>query len=183
MRVPQIAITSQVAQIGMNTIQPLQHIEQPQADMSISQPSADLKITQQPSKLTIDQTLAWKNLDLKSVFKRGDENAQKGFQKAMDYISKESREGDELMNIAKQENTIVKQAARALSHEIHFNTGNVPSSESVKIDYRPSSINIDVTKHEPNIKVQVNEPIHEYKQGSIDIYMRQDPSLKIEFNG
>ena len=74
MQIPQIRIESQAGKIGLNINKPIQSIEQPQADLSIDQPPAEMTINRQPGRLTIDQTLARENLDLKSVFKRNDEN-------------------------------------------------------------------------------------------------------------
>ncbi|RTR36373.1 hypothetical protein EKG37_02110 [Robertmurraya yapensis] len=183
MRIPQIRMESQAGKIGLATYQPIQKIEQPQADITIEQPTADLGITHRPSRLTIDQTLAWDNLDLKNVFKRVEESANKGFQAAMEFIRRESQEGDELMNIAKVKNPIAKQASRAISKETPYDTGSVPSSESVQIDYVPASVDINVRANKPQIQVQAHKPIHEYTPGSTDVYMLQYPSLKIDVTG
>lgn len=184
MRLPQIILESQSGTIGLNINKPVQEIEQPKADVSIEQKPAEMIINRQSSKLTIDQTLARENLDLKSVFKRMDDNADLGFQTAMEYIAKVSQEGDELMNIAKVKvNPVLSQAERALSSETTFNTGNVPSQQSVNIDYTPASVDIEWIQHKPDIQLQVNKPVHTYTPGTTEVKMEQYPSLKIDFTG
>ncbi|KAB2336787.1 hypothetical protein F7731_10575 [Cytobacillus depressus] len=181
MQIPQIRIESQVSRIGLTINKPNQSIEQPQADLSIEQPPAEMEINRLPSKLTIDQTLAKENLDLKSIFKRGDENSQLGYQAFMDYVSKTVQEGAELMRIENGGNPIANQAERALDHDIVFNTGNTPSQNSVKVEYTPSKVEIEWKRNKPNIQVQINRPIHEYTPGRVDVHIEQTPSLKIDF--
>ncbi|MBS4190256.1 hypothetical protein KHA94_08575 [Bacillus sp. FJAT-49705] len=181
MQIPQIRMESQAGRIGLNINKPIQSIEQPQADLSIEQPPAEMTINRQPSRLTIDQTLARENLDLKSVFKRVEENAQLGYQTLMNYISKTVQEGDELMMIENGGTPIANNGVRALEHESVFNTGNTPSQESVKVEYKPAKVDIEWKRNRPNIQVQINRPIHEYTPGPVDVYMQQYPSLKIDF--
>ncbi|WP_449622730.1 DUF6470 family protein [Robertmurraya sp. Marseille-Q9965] len=181
---PQIRIESQFGKIGITSNRPIQKIEQPQAELTIEQPSAELFIDRRPSKLTIDQTMARENLDLKSVFKRSEENANLGFQTLMEYIAKESQDGDEIMNIAKVKgNPIINQSISALTHISNYNTGNIPPNESVKIEYIPSSLEINWKQNKPIIEVQLNKPIHSYTPGNSVVFMEQYPALKIDFTG
>lgn len=181
MQIPQIRIESQAGKIGLNINKPIQSIEQPQADLSIEQPPAEMTINRQPGRLTIDQTLARENLDLKSVFKRNEENAQLGYQTLMEYISKTVQEGDELMKIENGGQPLIDQAVRSMDRETVFNTGNTPSQESVQIEYTPAKVEIEWHRNKPNIQVQINKPIHEYTPGNVEVFMQQHPSLNIDF--
>ncbi|PLR78244.1 hypothetical protein CU633_06930 [Bacillus sp. V3-13] len=181
MRLPQIQIESQTGRIGLRTNQPVQMLEQKPTDLSIEQPKADLFIHRQPGRLTIDQTMARENLDLKSMRKRSEENAQAGFQALREYVAKTVQEGDELMRIENGGQPIKDQAKRALVHETVFNTGNIPSQFSVKVEYTSARIEVDWNRNKPVIHAQVNKPVHEYIRGTTDVYMEQYPSLKIDF--
>lgn len=181
MNLPQIQIDSQWGKIGLSISKPLQEIKQPQAIVSIEQPPTELKISNQPGKLTIDQTLARENLDLKSVFKRTEENAQAGYQSVMEYISKSVQEGNELMRIENSGNPIKEQSKRALDRNISYDTGSIPSQNSVKISYTPARVNVDIHTHTPNIEVKVNKVSHQYTPGTIDVFIQQHPSLRIDF--
>ncbi|PLR90810.1 DUF6470 family protein [Bacillus sp. T33-2] len=181
MRIPKINIEPKSGLIGLNIQQSDQVIKQRPADMLIQQQPAELHIHRQPSRLTIDQTLAHENLDLKSYRRRTQDNAMLGVQGVSNYIQKTVREGIELMKIENAGDPIVAQAKRALIDETTFNTGNTPSQFSVKINYTPAKVTIDSENHEPVLEVKMNVPIHEYTPGTTDVYMRQKPSLQIDF--
>lgn len=181
MQIPQIRLESLQGKIGLTINKPIQSLEQPQADMSIEQPPAELIINRQPSRLTIDQTLARENLDLKSVFKRNEENAQRGYEALMNYIGKVVQEGDELMKIENGGQPLLDQVERAMVRETVFNTGNTPSQDSVQVEYTPAKVDIDWIRNKPKIQVQINKPIHNYTPGKVDVYMQQYPSLKIDY--
>lgn len=181
MQIPQIRLETLQGRIGLTINKPIQSIEQPQADLSIEQPPAELIINRQPSRLTIDQTLAWENLDLKSVFKRNEENAQLGYNTLMEYISKTVQEGDELMKIENGGQPLIDQVERAMVRETEYNTGNTPSQISVKVEYTPAKVDIEWIRNKPNIQVQINKPVHEYTPGKVDVNMEQYPSLKIDY--
>jgi hypothetical protein len=179
--IPKIRIDSQMGKIGLKINKPLQEIKQPQPVVSIEQPAAELKISNQQGKLTIDQTLARENLDLKSVFKRTEENAQTGYQSVMQYISKSVQEGNELMKIENGGNPIKEQSKRSLERSINYDTGSIPSQNSVKISYKPARVNVDIHTHAPNIEARVNKVSHQYTPGTTDVFLQQAPSLKIDF--
>lgn len=181
MNFPQIQIESFHGKIGIKIDKPIQKLEQKSAEISIEQNPAELAIERNPGKLTIDQTLARENLDLKSIFKRNDENAVLSKQKVMEYINKTVQEGNELMKIENKGQPIIEQAKRNLERIIMFNTGNIPSQFSVKIDYTPSNIKIDWKVNKPDIQVQVNHPVHEYTPGKANIFVEQYPSINIDF--
>lgn len=181
MNFPQIQIESFRGKIGINIDRPIQKLEQKPADISIEQNPAEMTIVRDLGKLTIDQTLARENLDLKSIFKRNDENAVLSKQKVMEYINKTVQEGNELMKIENKGQPIIDQAKRSLERITAFNTGNTPSQYSVKIDYTPSKINIDWKVNKPDIQLQVNQPIHEYTPGEAQVFMEQYPSINIDF--
>jgi hypothetical protein len=181
MYIPQIQINSQMGKIGLTIQKPIQEIKQPQAVVSMGQPPAQLNISNQPGKLTIDQTMARENLDLKNVFRRTEENAQLGSQRVMEYISESVQEGQELMRIENGGNPIKEQSKRALERNISYDTGSIPSQNSVKISYIPAKVNVDIHTHEPNIEIKVNKVSHQYTPGNVDVYLSQQPSMKINF--
>lgn len=180
MNFPQIQIESFRGKIGINIDKPIQKLEQKPAEISIEQNPAEITIQREPGKLTIDQTLARENLDLKSIFKRNDENAVLSKQKVMEYINKTVQEGNELMKIENQGQPIIDQAKRRLERITLFNTGNTPSQFSVKIDYTPSNIKIDWKVNKPDIQVKVNQPKHEYIPGKANVFMQQYPSINFD---
>lgn len=179
---PQIRLESTRGQIGLQINQPVQEIQQPQADLSIEQPAAEMTIDRRPSKLTIDQTRAREDVDLKSIRRRIEEAADRGKQDLLDGIARVSSQGDQLMRVEDGGNAIPDIAeANGLPPFYEFNIGFIPSAGSVEIGYDPGDVNIQWQTHKPNIQVNINKPIHHYTPGTTTVSMKQYPNVKVDF--
>ena len=182
MNVPQIRLQSISAQISIHTNKGQQSIEQPKADLSIEQPKADLKIETTPATLSIDQTEAWADMDLKHILRRVSEMASQAKQDALEGIGRRAQEGQQLMRIEDGGNPIADISKKNGAKPIYpFNIGYIPSAGSVKIQYEPAKVNIDVTQNKPNINVSTNKPIIDYQPGSVDVQLERRNELKIDF--
>ncbi|MFS0821620.1 DUF6470 family protein [Bacillus sp. 1P02SD] len=182
MGLAQIRLESQNAKTGIRTTKPIQEIQQPKADLSIQQPKADLEIRTTPGKLTIDQTEAWADMDLKHISRRIAEAADKGYQNSLEGIARRAQEGNELMKIENGGNPIAQIAKRnSEGPEFQFNIGWIPSHFSVKTNYVPAAVDIQVKVNKPIINSSINKPIHEYIPGKAYIRLEQRQSLKIDF--
>lgn len=182
MNVPQIRLQSISAQISIHTNKGQQSIEQLKADLSIEQPKADLKIETTPGQLSIDQTEAWADMDLKHISRRVAEVASQSKQDALEGIARRAEEGQQLMRIEDGGNPIADIAKKNSAKRIYpFNIGYIPSAGSVKIQYEPANVNIDVTTNKPNINASINKPIIDYKPGSVDIQLERRNELNIDF--
>ncbi|MCJ8007595.1 DUF6470 family protein [Lederbergia wuyishanensis] len=181
-QIPQIRIESQFAKNGMETVPARQSIQQPDANLHIEQPLADMKMRTIPGRLTIDQSKAWEDMDIKGIFQRVKENAERGKQKLLEGISRVAREGDEMLDIHSGRDVLVEQAKqKANPPPIDTNITWVPSPFSVKIHYEPGKTNIQFQPRKPVIDANVRKPIISYTPGDVNIYMRQQNSLKIDF--
>ncbi|OZI10889.1 hypothetical protein CEW92_14605 [Bacillaceae bacterium SAS-127] len=182
MQLAQIRMTSQRAQIALDIQKPVQSIEQPPAELDLQQPPAELTIKRTPSKLSIDQTKAREDMDLKSVAKRIEEFAQLGYQDWFESLARVAAEGDELMRIENGGNPLVEQAKRnAEGPERQFNIGWIPSHGSVKINFQPAQVHIDVKTNKVINNTRPQKPIHEYQPGKVHVSMKQNPSVNIDF--
>ena len=158
MKVPQIRLESISAQISIHTNKAQQSIEQPKADVSIQQPKADLKIETTPANLSIDQTEAWADMDLKHISRRVAEAANQAKKDALEGIARRAQEGQQLMRIEDGGNPIADIAKKNGAKPIYpFNIGYIPSAGSVKIQFEPAKVNIDVKSNKPNINVSINK--------------------------
>lgn len=181
MQLPQIRLESQYAKIGLRTIPAVQEIQQPKADLSIEQPKADLTITTTPGKLTIDQTKAREDVDLKSIAKRIEEAADKGQQDWLEGLARRAAEGNSIMKIENGGNPIAHiSKENSKGPELQFNIGWIPSHFSVKTNYVPAVVDIQVKVNEPIINAQTNKPIHNYTPGKVEVSLEQRQSLKID---
>ncbi|MBH0169354.1 DUF6470 family protein [Fictibacillus sp. 18YEL24] len=184
MNIARLKIESTPALLVLKSQKAVQIIEQQPAELNISQPKPELTIIQTPGKLTIDQSQAWEDMDLKNIFKRIEEAAQRGYQDWLAGIARRSQEGDDLMGIENGDNPIAEHAKVNSESPIYeFNIGFIPSPSSVKINYQPGDLKINWKTHKPEIDVKINRPRHDYKPGVIRGEIKQWPSLKIEVIG
>jgi Family of unknown function (DUF6470) len=182
MQLPQIRLESTFAKIAIETTPPVLEIEQPPAELDLEQPPAEIQIETTPSKLTIDQTKAWEDMDLKHIFRRIEEFAQQGYKDWLEGIARVSRQGDELMWIEDGGNPIAEQAKENSEDPMYeFNIGWVPSLFSVKTNYEPAKVHIDVKVNKPVNNTKINKPIINYTPGKVSIELAKRNSLKIDF--
>lgn len=182
MQLPQIRLQSTFAKIAIKRTPPVQEIKQPPAELDLQQPPAEMKIETTPAKLTIDQTKAWEDMNLKSIFRRIEEFAQQGYEDWLEGIARVSRQGDELMRIEDGGNPLADQAKENSEDPIYdFNIGWIPSRFSVKTNFEPAKVHIDVKVHQPIIRAKINKPIIHYTPGKVTIDLAQRNSLKIDF--
>jgi hypothetical protein len=182
MKLPQIRLQSTFAKIAIETTPPVQEIKQPPAELDLQQPPAEMKIETTPAKLTIDQTKAWEDMNLKSIFRLIEEFAQKGYEDWLEGLARVSRQGDELMRIEDGGNPLAEQAKENSEDPIYdFNIGWIPSLFSVKTNFEPAKVHIDVKVHQPIIRAKTNKPMIHYTPGKVMIDLAQRNSLKIDF--
>ncbi|KMJ58998.1 hypothetical protein AB685_07955 [Bacillus sp. LL01] len=179
---PQIRLQSAFAQTELQIQKPVQRIEQPKSELSIEQPKAELVMELTPGRLTIDQTQAREDMDLKSVGRRIEEAAQFGRQDWLAGLARVAQDGNEMMRIENGGGAIARQAKRnSEGPPKEFNIGWIPSHFSVKIDYEPGRVDINVQERKPVIDAKINKPVHEYTPGSTQVNMANHPSLQIDF--
>jgi hypothetical protein len=182
MNLPQIRLESTFAKIAIETTPPMLEIEQPPAELDLQQPPAEIKIETTPAKLTIDQTKAWEDMDLKHIFRRIEEFAQQGYEDWLEGMARVSRQGDELMRIEDEGNPIAEQAKENSEDPMYeFNIGWVPSHFSVKTNFEPAKVHIDVKVNKPINHTKINKPMIHYTPGKVTINLAQRNSLKIDF--
>jgi Family of unknown function (DUF6470) len=182
MQLPQIRLESTFAKIAIDTTPPMLEIEQSPVELDLQQPPAEIKIETTPFKLTIDQTKAWEDMDLKHIFRRIEEFAQQGYEDWLEGIARVSRQGDELMRIEDGGNPIAEQAKENSEDPMYeLNVGWVPSHFSVKTNFEPAKVHIDVKVNKPIINTKINKPIISYTPGKVTIELAQRNSLKIDF--
>ncbi|RLQ05859.1 DUF6470 family protein [Geobacillus sp. FSL K6-0789] len=182
MQLPQIRLQSTFAKIAIKTTPPVQEIKQPPAELDLKQPPAEMKIETTPAKLTIDQTKAWEEMDLKHIFRRIEEFAQQGYEDWLEGLARVSRQGDELMRIEDGGNPLAEQAKENSEDPIYdFNIGWIPSLFSVKTNFEPAKVHIDVKVQQPIIRAKINKPMIHYTPGKVTMDLGQRNSLKIDF--
>lgn len=182
MKLPQIQLQSQMAKINISQTEGKQEITQPKAELSIQQPPADLSFHTTPSKLTIDQTQAWEDLNLMSILKRNAMFAKEGGQAILEGMARRAQQGRELMQIEQKGDPLISQAIANGSRKIKdINIKFIPSPFSVKIDYKPSNVDIHVETNKPIVDATPRYPKHHYEPGKVYVDMKQYAELEIDF--
>lgn len=180
MNIPAIQINTTPAKLGISSTPGRLSIQQPPATVDLEQPKADMRIQTTPGKLTIDQRQAWDDMDRKHVFTRIKEAAANGRQKALEGTGRRAAEGRELADIHKGGNAIVMQAARRVDRTHELGIAYIPSYGSVKINYQPGDVQIDVQAHQVENNTRANKPIINYQPGDVSFQMKQYPSIQFQ---
>lgn len=183
LRLPQIQITTTDAKMDLNIEKPQQVIRQPKADLQIEQPAAILEMKTTRGILKIDSSQARRDLGLIGAFESVKNYAEEGRLKNLEGIARRVREGRQVMlGSGKGQGPTYPEIARQTHgpHRVPFNIKFIPSLGSVKIDYTPGTLDVNIQRQNPIINVQVNKPIHEYTPGKVDAIVTQWPDINID---
>lgn len=182
MRLPQIRIDQQFARIGMSMEDAKVQMSQPEADLSIKQPPADVNIEIRPGKLSIDQSQAFHDLGQYPVKEAVRLEAEEGKKLVAEGMRRRRREGDQLMKIENGGDPIKQQAKTRMPREYRpFNIGVIPSYNSVKINYEPADVNVDIQANKPVIRSQANPVQRQVTPANFDVYLDQQNYIDISF--
>ncbi|UQW98005.1 DUF6470 family protein [Rummeliibacillus sp. G93] len=182
MYMPKLHIESTQGKLGLNIQQPIQEIQQPQAELELEQPAAILEINTIKPELSIDTIEARADLDLMSSIRRTAEVASYSRGQLLEGISRRAGEGDDLMHIENGGNPIAEHAKQS-GRQPYSSLGIkfIPSPGGVKISYQPGKVNIEAQPQKVINNTKINKPIHEYAPGKVTTEMLQYPSLKIDW--
>ena len=188
MKFPQIQITTTDIKMDYQITKPQQQIQQPQATQQIEQPAAVVEINTTRGQLHIDSTQARRDLGLVGPLESIKNYAQEGRQKLLQGISRRVSEGNKMMENAGKDQG--RATIQNIVKQIHgpkrpgpYNIKFVPSIGSVRVGYTPGTTDVNITRQEPKIDVQVNKPIMDYTPGEVNGTMVQRPRVDIDVIG
>ncbi|MFB5085906.1 DUF6470 family protein [Psychrobacillus sp. PGGUH221] len=182
MNFPQLQIRTIDAKLGLNTEDPKQIIRQPKATQHIEQPAAIVEMHTTRGVMKIDSSQARRDIGMIGPLESTKNYASEGRQKVMQGIARRVTEGRQMMDLAHNSNAVASIAKKnTFPTPSNLGIDFIPSIGSVKLDYIPAKLDINVQTQKPTISAQVNKPIHEYTPGSVSGYMLQNPSIEIDF--
>lgn len=182
MNFPQLQIRTTDAKLGLNIEKPKQVIRQPKATQHIEQPAAIVEMHTTRGVMKIDSSQARRDVGMIGPLESTSKYASEGRQKGMQGIARRASEGRQMMDIAHNSNAIVSIAKKnTFPTPTKLGIDFIPSVGSVKLDYTPAKVDINVQTQHAKINAQVNKPIHEYTPGNVSGYMLQNPSIEIDF--
>jgi len=176
-----IVIHQTFGRIGINTTPAQISIVSPKATIEIKQMPAKMEIDQKFPQVYIDQYQCFYESGLKSIFDLVHDEAQMSKQIALEAIGKIAEEGRFLASIENHQNAIAVLAKKAMEHEVTFTIDLMPKSRP-KIWFE-GYLNINWELGGAEIKAIPHKPQISAIPGHINIYMRQYPSIKIEYVG
>ncbi|MEK4522928.1 DUF6470 family protein [Psychrobacillus sp. FSL W7-1493] len=182
MNFPQLQIRTTDAKLGLNIVNANQTIKQPKATQHIEQPAAIVEIDTTRGIMRIDASQARRDIGLIGPLESASNFAAEGRKKAMQGIARRVREGNQMMDIAHNQNAIVSIAKQnTFPNKKPLGINFIPSIDSVKLDYEPAKLDINVQTQKPKISAQINKPIYDYTPGKVSGFMIQNPTIEIDF--
>ena len=184
MKLPQIQIRTTDIKMDYEITKPVQRIQQPKATQTIEQPAAILEINTTRGQLKIDSSQARRDIGMIGPLESNANYAEEGRQKLLEGISRRVNEGEQMKNNAgKGQGRATIQNIAKQNHGPHrpgpYNIKFVPSIGSVKINYTPGTTDVNITKQDPKIDVQVNKPVHDYTPGDVTGTMVVRPDIDV----
>ena len=188
MRFPQIQIHKTDMQMDWNITDPVQRLQQPQADLNIEQPAAILEINTTQPQMQVDMSQFWRDVGLKPTKDLISENAQKARQEMLQGISRRVSEGRQMMlGAGKGRGSDTMKSIAMQNHGPEragpYNIKFIPSYQSIKVDIQPGTTDVNIERQYPKIDVQVNKPIHDYTPGDVNGTMLVRPDVNIDVIG
>ena len=181
MNIPQLQIQTTKGILGLQITKPSQEIEQPRATLFQQQPAAILEISTTRPQLSLDTTEARADVDMKSVFRRSEENVQFAKQSLMEGIARRAQEGQQLVKIGNGGNAIASIAKQnATPPPAPMGIRFIGNRSQIQMSITPGTTDIQATPQRAINDVQINKPIHNYTQGKVTGQMEQYPSIQID---
>ncbi|AIS51682.1 hypothetical protein TKV_c04830 [Thermoanaerobacter kivui] len=176
-----IVINQTFGRIGIDTTPAQISIQSPKADLEIEQIPAKMEIDKKLPQVHIDQYQCFYEAGLKNIFDLVHDEAERSKKIALDAIGKIAEDGDILASIETHQDAIVSLSEEALIQDIDFNVDLMPKSRPkiwfegyLKINWELGGVEIKAIPHKVVISAT---PAH------VEIYLRQYPSIKIEYIG
>lgn len=181
MKIPQIRISQGFARIDMNIREPRVDIEQKPADLSIKQKPPEMIVERVRGSLDVDTTEARANVDLKSAARRIAEFADYAREQVTQYIVSKSQEGDQMMQISKEQTSIANQInSKRLAQKEPFHIPYNP--DYMDIRFTPDKLNIEWKISDPDVTVTPHKPEINLIRGQVETYIKQKNWINVEVN-
>jgi len=177
-----LRITKNDALIGINITPLKMNISQPKADFEMRQKPARVIIKSEPLQIKIDQSQAFNEAGLKDNAAFSEDMVARSKQAAAEGLSRIVSEGNSMAAIESGGNAIAEIAAANSIQIFDWNIDFIPKSKPV-IDFIGGNIDISVDEGYVDIKTKPNKPIIDVEVGSVDIFLRQKPDIKVEYLG
>ncbi|WP_410512609.1 DUF6470 family protein [Paenibacillus sp. BR2-3] len=174
---PIVQIRQMPALIGLDTTSGSLSIIQPKADMQITTTQGEWSIYQSAPEMTIDQSQA-RAAYTGGPYSEMSQRIYSGIEQLwLQGIAKRMEQGERMANFFKPGNSIAEVYGEDWQPISYPETRAPASIDNVHIDVRVVPVQMEYRKGEVNIQVEAHKPEISFTQASVDIYLRQRPSL------
>lgn len=176
-----LSITTVKPILEHNTTWGKMNIEQPKGEQSITQIPPRMEIDRELPKVIIDQYQCFAEAGLKNYRDLTLDNVQFAKQKVAEAISRIISDGRRMASIENNMPEAIPELAKRNSQkpEKQFIFDLIPKSRP-KIDVT-GHLNINWQLGKADINYRPVKPNIDYQRGSVDIYLKQRPSIEINF--
>ncbi|MEX2415531.1 MAG: DUF6470 family protein [Paenibacillaceae bacterium] len=179
MRIPTIQINLQPARLGMDTTPFKLETEQPHATFELSTKAPTVNIHSQSGDLRIDQSRAWDALAVGSHLNTMNSIFRIVKNIVLNTIGRIAEEGNQLAAIHLNTNAIADIAQNRTVDRIELAFAGPAGPDNVDIQYTAHAPEFEPVAGEMNLRVDPNQPRHQFTRGKLDIYMLQYHRVEI----
>lgn len=172
-----VQISSTLGLIGMNTTPGSLTMSQPQAEMQITTIPGQWDIHQPGPDVIIDQSKA-RAAYTGGTYREMSQRIYSGVEQLwLQGIAKRMEQGERMANFQKPGNSIAEIYGEDWQPVSYPEVRGPAAYDNVDIDIQANSPQISYRKAEVKIEAKQNTPEIRYTPGTLEIYMRQMPSL------
>lgn len=180
-QIPQIRIQTTPTKIGMDSKQAKLMIEQPKAKVDIRQEFSKVEISHSNAEILIDQSRAFKAYGVYSPLELTKNISEQSKQEASKAVAKIVETGNRLAAIQNKQNPIPDIARENMFNYPQINVLGEASRLNVDINVKPGKLDMKWHGGKAHINITPQYPKFNYVPGNLDIYVKQYPTLKIDF--
>ncbi|MEJ6950166.1 DUF6470 family protein [Natronospora cellulosivora (SeqCode)] len=181
MNIPQIQINQQFAQTGINIEKGDLRIEQPDADMNIRQPAAIVEISQEDTFVEIDNYPPRSDMHMKNNTDYLHYRRNSIDQQHMEFLARTARNGDRLMKIESEGNSIEQIAVEeTFDGPVDL---TVAYLSGPKFRHVPAELNIEIQPRGAEINFTPNKPLIDINRSRVNVHMMRYNNIDISVRG
>lgn len=169
-------IATQPCKLNLQTTPPQIQLTTTRPVLNIDTEAAKVEIRSSQGKLEIDQYPCRYSIGLKNTSDAIRDNAQAGYQAAIEAIGRISQEGDRMAAIESHEDAIINIDMESLTDEpVEVTLGRIADPE---IRYTPQPVEYEPTPAKVNFNLERGTVDNQLRRGTVDISVAQYASVR-----
>lgn len=182
MNLLRLSIRQTYASIGMESSKAKLNIESSPGDLNIETSPAKMEIQRVPEELSVDSSRAWMALGKGNHLDWCNMIYSQMKQEFLTNVSRIVDEGNRLAQFKKPGSTIADMMSSRIKEESNIQYIGEASSDNVDIRFTPSDLDIQWQNHIAQIEYTPKRPQITFDPAAINIYIKNQNSLKMWVN-